>query len=178
MAFVAADWTITRSTGAIRYIGDAHAGASPSYATGIEFHRALMDFADQATDSGDDELAIIDNVPSRRGGVDTNITLLNGYNVDQTAIEHLYDTSITQAGGAEIYDGIQVFGNAVSVQVIQNGARLTNDFWNEPKMITAVEDAESSTSHRFLVQVRMELLWWLHSETVESCTTESPTQLV
>jgi len=154
MPFVAADWSITRSTQNIRYIGDAHAGATPSYATGIEFHRALMDFADQAADSGDDELAIIDNVPSQRGGVDTNITLLNGYNIDQTASEHLYDTSITQTAGAEIYDGIQVFGNSASIQVIQDGARLTNDFWNEAKMITAVEDAASSTTHRFLVLVR------------------------
>lgn len=155
MAFVAADWTITRSTGNIRYIGDAHAGAAPTYCTGIEFHRALMDFADAASDVGDDELAIIDNIPSKRGGVDTNITLLNSFNIDQTASEHIYDTSITQgAAGAEIYDGIQVFGNATSIQVVQNGARLTNDFWNEAKMITAVEDVASSTTHRFMVQVR------------------------
>lgn len=155
MAFVAADWSISRSTGNIRYIGDLHAGASPSYTRGIEFHRALMDFADAASDVGDDELAIIDNVPSARGGVDTNITLLNGFNIDDLASEYIYDTSITQADGAEIYDGIQVFGNSVSVQVIQDGARLTNDFWNEAKMLTAVSDAASSTSHRFLVKVRV-----------------------
>ncbi|MHA1814125.1 MAG: hypothetical protein ACTSYX_11920 [Candidatus Thorarchaeota archaeon] len=154
MAFDATDWTITRSSGDIRYIGDAHAGTAPTYATGIEFHRALMDFADQGGDTGDDELAIIDNVPSARGGVDTNITLLNGFNIDQTASEHLYDTSISQGAGAVIYDGIQVFGNAVSIQVIQDGARITNDFWNEAKMIAAVEDTASSTTHRFLVLVR------------------------
>lgn len=154
MAFVAADWSITRSSGNIRYIGDAHAGASPSYATVIELHRALQDFADDASDSGDDELSIIDQTPSDRGGADTNITLLNGFNIDQTASEHLYDGSITQTGGDEIYDGIQVFGNATSIQVIQNGARLTNDFWNEANMIAATEDSASSTSHRFLVSVR------------------------
>ena len=43
---------------------------------------------------------------------------------------------------------------ATNVQVIQNGARIVNDFWNQPKMITAVADAASSTSHRFLVKVR------------------------
>ncbi len=156
MAFVAADWSITRADGNIRYTGDAHAGSAPTYATGIEFHRALMDFADEETDtSADDELAIIDNVPSQRGGVDTNITLLNGFNIDQTASEHLYDTSISQLAGAEIYDGIQVFGNATSIQVIQDGALITPDFWNEAKMITAVEDTASSTTHRFLVQVRV-----------------------
>jgi len=154
MAFVATDWTITRSNGNIRYVGDAHNGASPSYATVIQLHRALADFADDAADLGDDELSIIDQTPSDRGGADTNITLLNGFNIDQTSSEHLYDGSITQANGAEIYDGIQVFGNATSIQIIQDGARLANDFWNEPNMISAVEDATSSTSHRFLVLVR------------------------
>jgi len=155
MAWDATDWTITRADGNIRYIGDAHDGTAPTYVTGIEFHRALMDFADESTDtSTDDQLAIIDNVPSQRGGVDTNITLLNGFNIDKTASEHLYDTSITQDGGDTIYDGIQVFGNSTSIQVIQDGALLTPAFWNEPKMITAVEDTASSTTHRFLIEVR------------------------
>lgn len=154
MPFVAADWSITRATGNIRYIGDAHAGASPSYATVIELHRALQDLADNETSTGDDELSIIDQTPSDRGGVDTNITLLNGYNIDQTASEHLYDGSITQASGAEIYDGIQVFGNSTSIQVIQAGIRLTNDFWNQANMIAATSDAASNTSHRFMLLVR------------------------
>jgi len=154
--FVPADWSITRNAGNldVRYIGDAHAGASPSYVSGINLHRAIQDFADNDNDSGDDEVSIITENPSERGGVDTNITLLNGCNIDQTASEHIFDTSITQAGGDEIYDGIQVFGNANTIQVIQNGVVLANDFWNEPKMITATEDAASSTSHRFIIQVR------------------------
>ena len=154
MPFVAADWSITRSSGNIRYIGDAHGGASPSYATVIELHRALQDFADDEADSGDDELSIIDQTPSDRGGADTNITLLNGFNIDDTASEHLYDGSITQAGGDEIYDGIQVFGNSSSIQVVQNGSRLTNDFWNEANHTAATADPESSTTHRFLIKVR------------------------
>lgn len=154
MPFVLADWSIDRATQNIRYIGDAHAGASPSYATVIELHRALQDLADDAASTGDDELSIIDQTPSDRGGVDTNITLLNGYNIDATASEHLYDGSITQASGAEIYDGIQVFGNASSVQIIQNGAVLANDFWNQANMITATADAASATSHRFMILVR------------------------
>lgn len=154
MPFVAADWTITRSNGNIRYIGDAHGGASPSYATVIELHRALQDFADDEVSSGDDELSIIDQTPSDRGGVDTNITLLNSFNIDAASSEHLYDGSITQNSGDDIFDGVQVFGNATSIQVVQNGARLTNDFWNEANMIAATSDAASSTSHRFLVQVR------------------------
>jgi hypothetical protein len=160
MAFVAADWTILRTTGAnpneIDYVGDAHAGTAPTYATGIELHRALQDFADDSAD-GTEEISIVDEVPSQRGGVDTNITLINGYHITPTAHEHLYDTSISQThpvDGVQIYDGIQVFGNSTSIQVIQDGARLTNDFWNQAKMITAVSDATSSTSHRFMVLVR------------------------
>lgn len=160
MAFVAADWTILRTSGAnpkeINYVGDAHAGTAPTYATGIELHRALQDFADDQAD-GTEEVSIVDQVPSQRGGVDTNITLINGYHITPTAAEHLYDTSITQThpvNGGQIYDGIQVFGNSTSIQVIQDGARLTNDFWNETKMITAVSDATSNTSHRFMVLVR------------------------
>jgi len=158
MAWVAADWKITRSSKEIEYIGDLHGGTAPSYVTGVELHRALMDLADAPSDSGDDQIAIIDLVPSQRLGADTNITLLNGYVLTSATAEdpqeHIYDTSITYNGGADIYDGIQVFGNSTNIQVIQNGARVINDFWNQPKMITAVEDAASSTTHRFLIKTR------------------------
>ncbi len=158
MTFDAADWKITRSSKEIEYIGDLHDGSAPTYATGIQLHRALQDFADQEIDSGDDQLSIIDLVPSQRGGVDTNITLLNGYILTSATSEgpeeHLYDTSITYGGGTDIYDGIQVFGNSVNIQVIQDNTRIINDFWNEPKMKIAVEDTASSTTHRFLLKVR------------------------
>ena len=45
MPYVPADWSIERSTGNIRYIGDDHGGASPSYATVIEVHRAWQALA-------------------------------------------------------------------------------------------------------------------------------------
>lgn len=158
MAWVAADWKITRSSKEIEYIGDLHAGTAPSYVTGVELHRALMDLADAPSDTGDDQIAIIDLVPSQRLGADTNITLLNGYTLTSATAEdpqeHIYDTSITYGGGTDIYDGIQVFGNSTNIQVIQNGARVINDFWNNAKMITAVEDAASSTTHRFLIKTR------------------------
>ena len=156
MAFIATDWSITRNGGAldVRYIGDTHAGASPSYSTTIELHRALGDFADQEQDSGDDELSIINKTPSDRGGADTNITLLNGCNLDDASVEYIYDGSLTQDNGDTIYDGIQTFGNSSSIQVLQGGARLVNDFWNQAKMKAAVSDSLSSTTHRFLVKVR------------------------
>lgn len=156
MAFVLADWSITRNGGAldVRYIGDIHTGTAPSYTKTIELHRGLGVLADDEVDTGDDELSIIDPTPSDRGGADTNISLLNGCNLDDASVEYCYDGSITQDTGDTIYDGIQVFGNSASIQVIQTGARLTNAFWNEAKMIAAVKDDLSSTTHRFLVKVR------------------------
>jgi len=62
---------------------------------------------------------------------DNIITLVNGFNVDATAIEHLYDGSIIQYGGDDIWDGIVNFGSAnVQIQMIQDGALVTNDYWN------------------------------------------------
>ena len=153
MAIVATDWTITRSNGNIRYIGDDHGGASPSYATVIEFHRWLQDLADDAVASGDDELDITNLDPSARS-TDNIITLKNNYNIDDTAAEHIYDGSIIQSDGNVIYDGIVNYGNAdVQVQIIQNGAVLTDDWWNYAAA-GLNPDADQGISHRFMIKVR------------------------
>lgn len=153
MAFVDADWSITRATGDIRYVGDLHGGASPSYATVIELHRKLQDFADNATSSGDDQLDITDPNPSQRS-TDNIITLINGYNIDDASAEYLYDGSIIQANGDEVYDGIVNFGTAATIQVIQNGTVIANDFWNNASHKAGTGDAAAGISHRFLVKVR------------------------
>lgn len=156
MAFVEADWSITRSTGDIRYIGDDHGGASPSYATVIEFHRALQDFADDASSVGDDQLDITDANPSDRS-TDNIITLLGSYNIDDTASEHLYDGSIIQSAGDVIYDGIVNFGNAPTIQVVQDGVVITDDWWNNDPQGNSLglnSDPAGGISHRFMVKVR------------------------
>ncbi len=152
MAIVAADWTVTRSTGDIRYVGGDH-GAAPTYATVIEFHRWLQDLADDAVSSGDDELDITDNDPSARS-TDNIITLLGNYNIDDNAAEHLYDGSIIQNSGDDIYDGIINFGNSdVQIQLIQNGAVLSDDWWNfGGGGLNA--NAAAGISHRFMIKVR------------------------
>lgn len=130
MSFVAADWSLDRQTGNIRYIGNDHTGAAPSYATVIEFHRAIQDFADDAGYAGNDELDITDTTPSERS-TDNIVTLINGWNIDDTAAEHIYDGSIIQAGGATIYDGLKILAPiGTAVQFIQNGAVLSDDWWN------------------------------------------------
>jgi len=155
MALTATDWEVTRATGNIRYIGGDHdgTGGTPSYATVIEFHRWLQGLADDAIAAGDDELDITNTLPSQRS-TDNIITLINDYNIDATAAEHLYDGSIIQNGGDDIYDGIVNFGNAaVQIQIIQNGAVITDDWWNY-NSAGLNADATSGISHRFMVQVR------------------------
>jgi len=156
MAIVAADWSVDRETGNIRYIGHDHVrfgGTTPSYATVIEFHRWLQGLADDASYAGNDELDITDAAPSDRA-TDNYITLLNGYNIDDNAAEHLYDGSIVQDGGNTYYDGIVNFGNSdVLIQVIQNGAVLADDWWNTASG-GLNSDATAGISHRFMLKTR------------------------
>ena len=159
MAFEPLDWTITRSTGDIRYVGADHDGTigsngrvTPTYATVIELHRALQDFADDASSTGDDQLDITDDNPSERS-TDNIITLLGSYNIDDIAAEHLYDGSVIQGTGVtrEIYDGIVNFGNVEAIQIIQNGAVLADAWWN----VTGGglnADANAGISHRFMIK--------------------------
>ncbi len=153
MTIVAADWSVDRQTGNIRYIGDDHGGASPSYATVIELHRWLQSLADDAEYTGNDEVDIINTNPSNRS-TDNIITLLGSYNIDDNASEHLYDGSIIQSGGAEIYDGIVNFGNAsVQIQIIQNGVVLSDDWWNFGGG-GLNDDSTQGISHRFMIKTR------------------------
>jgi len=138
---VDADWSIDRATGNIRYIGDDHtlSGGTPSYATVIQFHRWIQAFADDAEFTDNDEHDIIDRNATERSTdniirlVDHTATSGVRYNVNATAIEHLYDGTIIQGSGPneERWDGIVNFGppNA-HIQIIQDGAVIADDFWN------------------------------------------------
>jgi hypothetical protein len=128
---IASDFTIS-TAGDIRYVGAAHGNASAGYYTVIEFHRWLADLADDAVAlaTSSDFLDITFNTPSERQ-TDNIIQLINSYNIDQTAAEHLYDGSVIQNSGSDIWDGLVVIANqGMNLQIIQNGAILTNDFWN------------------------------------------------
>ena len=155
MAINPAHWTVTRSNGNVRYIGDDHGGASPTYASVLELRRWLGGLADDEQSSGDDELAIYDPDPADRS-TDNIIRLKAPYNITATEAEHLYDGSIIQGSGGteEIWDGIVNYGNAsVQIQIIQNGAVLTDDWWNfGGGGLNA--DAAQGISHRFLIKVR------------------------
>ena len=132
MPIVAADWSVDKGTTTVDYIGDDHTrfgGTTPSYATVIEFYRWIQDLADDAMFSGDDEMDITVQTPADRS-TDNIITMINNWTITDAAAEHLYDGSIIQSGGNTIFDGIVNFGNAQSIQILQDGARLTDDWWN------------------------------------------------
>lgn len=155
MPIVAADWSVDKDTTTVDYIGDDHTrfgGTTPSYATVIEFHRWIQDLADDAMFSGDDEMDITIQTPTDRS-TDNIITMINNWTITDAAAEHLYDGSIIQSGGDTIFDGIVNFGNAQSIQILQDGARLTDDWWNTGSG-GLNEDEAAGISHRFMVKVR------------------------
>jgi len=142
----------------IRYTGAAHGLTGAGYYSVIELHRWLQDLADDASSVGDDYMDITRDTPSDRS-TDNIITLLNGFNIDDNASEHIYGGSIIQSSGAEIYDGILVYANpGMDMQIQQNGAIIANDFWNSIPFGTILKglnpDADNGISHRFILKVR------------------------
>ena len=151
-----ADDISVAANGDIRYTGAAHEAAGAGYYTVIEFHRFLQDLADDASASGDDLLDITDDTPSDRS-TDNIITVFSPYNIDQTLSEHLYDGSIIQNDGDDVWDGIVNYGNeGINIQIIQNGSLITNDFWNSTPNGEATSglnrSISSGISHRFMVK--------------------------
>ncbi|REK56943.1 MAG: hypothetical protein DWQ49_09555 [Bacteroidetes bacterium] len=104
-------------------------GSSSTY-TVLEFHRFLQDLADDAVASGDDLLDITSDTPSDRS-TDNIISLLGSYNIDDEVSEHLYDGSISQNSGDDVYSGLVVVGSVESgteLQIIQDHKPLS-PFW-------------------------------------------------
>lgn len=125
-------------------------GTTATY-TVLEFHRFLQDYADDAVASGNDLLDITSQTPSDRS-TDNIISLINGYNITSTEAEHLYDGSISQNGGNDIWAGLVVVGAVeagTQLQIVQNNALLTN-YWG-----TGLNaDAANNILLRIAVQVR------------------------
>jgi len=142
----------------IRYIGPTHGQEGANYVTVLELHRWLQDLADDASMSGDDYMDITFDTPSEKQ-FDTIITLINGYNIDDTTAEYIYGGSIIQDNGDTIYDGIQIVANpGCHVQIIQNGQVLSDDFWNSTPYGSSYKginpDHANGISARFIIKVR------------------------
>ena len=156
------DFTVS-ATGDIRYVGAAHGAAGSGYYSVIQFHRWLQGLADNASAASYsaaslDYLDITDSTPSERS-TDNIITLLNGFNIDQTASEHLYDGSIIQNGGNDIWDGLLIISNqGMDLQIVQNGSIISADFWNSIPDGSVYKglnsDPSNGYSHRFMLKVR------------------------
>jgi len=126
----------------------SYTGTTVNY-TVLAFHRWLQDLADDAQAVGDDLVDITSDTPTDRS-TDNFITLINGYTITATAIQHLYDGSIVEGGGTDIWDGIVNYGTqGMHFEIMQNGALATN-FWT-----TGLNaDVGQGISHRFLIKVR------------------------
>jgi len=101
--------------------------------TVLELHRYLQNLADDAVASGNDLIDITSDTPSDRS-TDNIIALLGNYNIDDDAAEYLYDGSVMQADGDELYSGLVVVGrvnSATTLQVIQNNTLYggADPFW-------------------------------------------------
>jgi hypothetical protein len=129
-----------------------HDSGSTNYSV-IDLHRWLGDLMDDAQATGDDFLDITDATASARA-TDNLITLNAPYNIDDTTAEFLFDGSIIQKNGDEIYDGLVVIASAgMYLEIIQDGAAVksgANNYWT-----TAYNaDAASGFSHRFMIKTR------------------------
>lgn len=127
-----------------------HVSGSTNY-TVLALHRWLQDLADDAQASVGDLIDITTSTPSERS-TDNIITLNSPFNIDDTAAQYLYDGSISQKGGDEIYAGLVVVGaveTGTQLQIWQDEAILTSH-WATGKNA----DAAASILNRVLVKVR------------------------
>lgn len=161
MALDPTKWLVSTSK-EIRYIGPDHGVAGANYVTVLELYRWLSDLADDAVSINDDFMDITRDTPADKA-FDTIINLINGFTMDVAyttpADEFIYGGSIIQGGGTDIWDGIAVVANAgCYTDVIQNNARLTNDFWNQTPNGASSRglnpDPATGKSAQFMVKVR------------------------
>jgi len=140
---IADDFSVA-ANGEIRYTG------TTSNYTVIALHRWLGDLMDDAAAAGNDILDITDATASERS-TDNIITLNTPYNIDDTAAQHLFDGSIIQNSGADIYDGILMFAaTGTPLQILQNGKPAYPNFWD-----TGINaDSAAGISHRFMLKTR------------------------
>ena len=164
---ITTDFDIDKDTRVIDYIGAFHGLTGAGYYSGITFHRHLGDLSDDASATPDDFMSIVFQVPSDRQGTDFIIQMQNGYTITQEAAEHLYDCSIIQNDGDDIWDGITCIsatGTDFELRIMQNGANISalltegNSFWNNTPFGTSNPglnpDPTNGVSTRFLLKVR------------------------
>jgi len=130
-----------------------YTGGGSTYYTVLELHRFLQDLADDQEASGNDLVDITSTKPSERS-TDNIIELIAPYNIDKDASEQLYDGSILQKGGDELFSGIVVVGEVESgteLQIIRNNTIVTS-WWG-----TGINmDAANNILLRTLIRTRQD----------------------
>jgi hypothetical protein len=141
---IADDFSVATS-GDVRYVG-----SGPNY-TVLELHRFLATLADDAQAAGDDLVDITTITPSDRS-TDQIITLNAPYNIDDTAARHLYDGSISQNTGKDLYSGLRVLGaveSGTEIMIVQDDEVLPA-YWG-----TGINaDAPNAVIMRLLIKTR------------------------
>jgi hypothetical protein len=149
---IADDFTVS-VTGDIR-----HASGTTHY-TVLELHRFLQGLADDAAPATTSDLVdITSSTPSERS-TDNIITLINGYNIDDTAAEYLYAGSIKQgSGGTEVlYSGLKVLGAVndtdTQIQIVQDNSLYdATPFWGTQATGGYNGDATAGVLFRILIK--------------------------
>jgi len=102
-----------------------HTSGTDRY-TVIDLYRNIQDLADDETLAGDDENDITKVTLATRQ-TDTDITFINGLNIDDASVQFVTDGTITQAGGATVYAGVDlqflVTPFTADVYTLQDGLR-------------------------------------------------------
>jgi len=148
MAAIAdADVSISTS-GNIRWTG----AATTNRHTVLEFIQWLMDKQDDEQAAGDDILDITVDTPFNRS-TDQILTLNSPFNIDDTFAMHLYDGSVAQNDGDDLYSGLRVIGpvETGTEYIILQGGNVLTPFWG-----TGInpETAPSLVFSRHLVKSR------------------------
>lgn len=113
-----------------------HVSGTTVYST-LDLHAWLQDLADNSSPSGDDAVSILSANPSKISGARAtnkpiSVTLLNGFNIDDTTAQYFNFGSIEQLNGNVLYTGVQSIGSPLvagsPVYVVQNAAKITS-FW-------------------------------------------------
>ena len=112
-------------------------GTHSRYST-LDLHAWLQDLADNATETGDDLVSILDANPSELAGKRNvsrpmALSLLNGVNMDDATSQWFKFGSVEQGTGNRLYTGLKVLGTLVTdspIYIMQNGSKITK-YWQD-----------------------------------------------
>ena len=109
--------------------------------TPLHLHRLLSDLNDNEDIYGNDDLSRIDPVPS---GKDTNkiVNLLSNMVIDETIAQHMYDGSISQAGGGTLFSGLNMqvtTPNAATQPILIQDDAIVTDYWKNAFMPHSID---------------------------------------